>query len=117
LHIHSEDDPRTPFYGGLGPPFPLTGNQVLHPSVNAALSEWVRHNGCNSTATEKEFREPPGHTARQLVYGNCRDGVEVVLWKLTGAVSNREALVGPATQVIDANTEIWRFFCRYALPR
>jgi polyhydroxybutyrate depolymerase len=87
-------------------------------------NELLRHNGCNSTATERDFREMSGHTARQLVYGNCRDGVEVVLWKLTGAghgwpggKSSREALVGPATQVIDANTEIWHFFSRYALPR
>jgi polyhydroxybutyrate depolymerase len=123
LHIHSEDDPRALFQGGLGPPFPLTGTRVLHPSVNATLSEWVRHDGCEPMAIEREFRENAGHTARQLVYSHCRDGVEVVLWKLTGAghgwpgaQSNREALIGPSTQVIDANTEIWRFFSRYALP-
>lgn len=123
LHIHSEDDPRALFQGGLRPPFPLTGTRVLHPSVNAALSEWVSHDGCESTPIEREFRENAGHTARQLVYGNCHDGVEVVLWKLTGAghgwpgsQSNRETLIGPSTHVIDANTEIWRFFSRYALP-
>jgi poly(3-hydroxybutyrate) depolymerase len=46
----------------------------------------------------------------------------VVLWKLTGAghgwpgtESGREALTGPATRVIDANTEVWRFFSRFSL--
>lgn len=124
LHIHSVDDPRALYYGGLGTPFPLTGSRVLHPSVDATLSAWIQRNGCNSTAFEREFRESGGHTARLLVNGNCRDGTEVALWKLTGAGhgwpgarSNMEALLGPATKVIDANTEIWRFFSRFTLPR
>jgi len=124
LHIHSEDDPRALYRGGLGPPFPFTNSRVMHQSVDAMLSAWVQRNGCAPSATEKELRELAGHTARRLVYGNCRDGAEVTLWKLTGAghgwpgaKSNRETLLGPATKVIDANTEIWRFFSRFSLPR
>ncbi|MGH8674398.1 MAG: hypothetical protein ACREVG_08825 [Burkholderiales bacterium] len=60
-----------------------------------------------------------------LAYGNCRNGAEVMLWKLTGAghgwpgaaATIRADLVGPATQVIEANTEIWRFFARFSLVR
>lgn len=124
LHIHSVDDPRALYGGGLGPPFPLTGSRVLHPSVDTALSAWVRRDGCGSTAAEREFRESAGYTARHLVYGNCRDGVEVALWKLAraghgwpGGRPTLEALLGPSTQVIDANTEIWRFFSRFSLRR
>lgn len=124
LHIHSVDDPRALYYGGLGPPFPLTGRRVLHPSVDATLAAWRRRNGCDSTAAEREYRESGGHTARLLVYGNCRDDAEVALWQLTGAGhgwpgtgSKMNALIGPATKVIDANTEIWRFFSRFYLPR
>ena len=122
LHIHSVDDPRALYGGGIGPPFPLTGLRVFHPSVDAALYAWVRRDGCGSTAAEREFRESAGHTARHLVYGNCRDGAEVALWKLTGAGHGwpggrpvLEALLGPSTRVIDANAEIWRFFSRFSL--
>jgi len=85
LHIHSVDDPRALYGGGLGPPFPLTGSRVLHPPVDATLSAWARRDGCGPTAAEQEFRKSAEHTARRLVYGNCRDGVEVALWKLAGA--------------------------------
>lgn len=124
LHIHSIDDPRALYYGGLGPPFPLTGSRVFHPSVDDTLSTWVRFNGCSTTATQEAHLELNGQTATQLVYDHCRDGAEVMLWKITraghgwpGGKSNREALVGPATQVIDANTEVWHFFSRFSLDR
>jgi len=124
LHIHSVDDPRALYRGGLGPPFPLTGSRVLHPAVAATMAAWARRNGCDPTPVEKEAREAGGHTARRLVHGHCRDRAEVALWQLTGAghgwpgaASKREALIGPATQVIDANTEIWNFFARFSLER
>jgi polyhydroxybutyrate depolymerase len=123
LHIHSEDDPRALYRGGLGPPFPMTNSRVLHPAVDATLSAWAKHNGCDPAATEREFKEVGEHTARRMVYGNCRDGAEVALWKLTGAghgwpggAPMLESLVGPSTKVIDANQEIWRFFSRFSLP-
>ncbi|MGJ0515201.1 MAG: extracellular catalytic domain type 1 short-chain-length polyhydroxyalkanoate depolymerase [Methylomicrobium sp.] len=124
LHIHSVDDPRALYHGGLGPPFPLTGMRVLHPSVDTMLSAWIQRNGCDGTATEIAVRESGGHTARLLVYPQCRNEAEVALWKLTGAghgwpgaSPKLERLLGPQTRVIDANTEIWRFFSRFALPR
>lgn len=123
LHIHSVDDPRALYAGGLGPPFPFTGSRVLHPSVDATLAGWVRRNGCTAAPTEEEYRQSGGHSARRIVYARCREGAEVSLRKLTGTghgwpgtVSGREALVGPATTVIDANTEIWKFVSRFSLP-
>jgi len=124
LQIHSADDPRAPYGGGLGPPFPFTDIRVPHPSVEATLSAWVARDGCDSVPADREAREADGHTARLLVYGNCRDGAEVALWRLTGtghgwpgAAPALERLLGPTTRVIDANTEIWRFFSRFSLPR
>ena len=123
MHIHSVDDPRAIFAGGWGPPFPLTTNRVLHPSVEATIAAWAKRDGCVPTPVEKEFRDTVGgHTARRLVYEHCRDGAEVDFWRLTGAghgwpgaMTTRDALVGPATIIIDANTEIWRFLSRFAL--
>jgi len=123
LHIHSVDDPRAIYEGGLGPPFPLTSNRVLHPSVQDTISAWVKLDGCDAVPIEGRQFASGGHTATEQRYSNCQDGAEVVLFKLTGAghgwpggVPMLEGLVGPATQVIDANTEIWRFFSRHTLP-
>jgi polyhydroxybutyrate depolymerase len=124
LHIHGVDDPNAAYAGGLGPPFPFTTWRVLHPSVETTLAAWVKRNGCSPVAVEKEYKKTGGHTAQRLVHENCRDGAEVALWKLTGAghgwpgaVTTREALTGPATGVIDANTEIWRFLSQFELRR
>ena len=122
LHIHSLDDPRAPYGGGLGPPFPFTNSRVLHVGVEATVDAWVKRDGCGAAATPMEARESGGHTARLLVHGGCREGTEVALWKLTGAghgwpgaTPALERLVGPATTVIDANAEIWRFVSRFSL--
>lgn len=124
LHIHSVDDPRALYAGGLGPPFPLTNVRVQHPAVDAMLAAWVRRNGCDEAATQSETRAADGHSARKLVHGHCRDGASVTHWQLTGAGHGwpgappiLEALLGPATHVIDADTEIWRFFVQHALPK
>lgn len=37
MHIHSVDDPRALYAGGLGPPFPMTNSQVFHPNVDEMI--------------------------------------------------------------------------------
>ena len=128
MHIHSVDDPRALYAGGLGPPFPMTNSRVLHPPVEEKLALWARVNGCGAAPVardKREWRSPSGetHTARLLAYPDCR--AETLLWKLTGAghvwpggERDRLArLLGPSTQVIDANQEMWRFFSRHRLSR
>jgi len=58
-----------------------------------------------------------------VIYGPCRDGIEVGLWKLTGAghvwpggageylesLFGSQKILGAPTDVIDANTRIWQF--------
>jgi len=130
LHVHSVDDPRALYQGGLGPPFPFTNVRVRHRPVEETLSEWTAFGGCSATAELREERhgvpgtQTAGHTARLYVYTGCRDGTEVALWKLSGAghvwpggeLNFLPRLLGPGTDVIDANEEIWRFFRRYHLP-
>jgi polyhydroxybutyrate depolymerase len=130
LHVHSIDDPRALYRGGLGPPFPFTNVRVLHRPVEETLSEWAAFGGCNPKAELREERHGAAgtpradHTARLYVYTGCRDGTEVALWQLTGAghvwpggeLDFLPRLLGPGTDVIDANEEIWRFFRRYHLP-
>lgn len=67
-------------------------------------------------------------TATRVTYGPCKDGIEVVLWKLTGAghvwpggasdyldrmLGSQSKILGPPTDVINANTQIWQFLSRY----
>jgi len=128
MHIHSVDDPRALYEGGLGPPFPMTTLRVLHPPVEERVAVWARANGCGAAPEERDKREwqSPGssvHTATRYAWPGCR--AETVLWKLTGAghvwpggeLDHLTRLLGPGTLVIDANEEMWRFFSRHRIPR
>lgn len=128
MHIHSVDDPRALYTGGIGPPFPGTENRVTHAAVPAALALWIRFNGCRLEPTTAEWRRgKPGspeatHTATRLVYAPCSSGADVEHWKLTvaghgwpgGPSPLREQLSGPRTSVVHAAEEIWKFVSRYS---
>lgn len=127
MHIHSVDDGRALYEGGLGPAFPLTNTRVLHSSVDAMIEKWLAFDRCPRTAhVDNPLRGQAGapdaaHTATRYTYAPCRSGTEVVLWKLTGAghvwpggkQNYLRLLLGPGTTVIDANTELWAFFRRF----
>ena len=131
LHIHSVDDRRALFAGGLGPPFPFTDVRVEHPDALEVLQRWAAFEACALPAVETAQRRGAagsvgeGHSATRLEFQGCRDGAEVVLWRLTGAghvwpggqPDFLPRLLGPGTDVIDANEEMWRFFSRFSLPR
>jgi polyhydroxybutyrate depolymerase len=126
LHVHSVDDPRALYGGGLAPPFPGTQNRVTHRAVEPELQKWVALDRCPSESRTVEHRTAPSrgvpdHTATLLVWGPCAGGTEVQLWKLTGAghgwpgghVQLPEKIMGPETVVIDAALEVWRFVSRF----
>ena len=123
LHIHSVDDPRALYAGGLGPPFPRSNVRVQHAPVEASLALWASANGCAAVMAPGERREWNGHGATLFTYPGCR--VEVLLWKLSGPghvwpggePDYLPRLLGPGTAVIDANEEMWRFFSRHRLPQ
>ena len=130
LHIHSVDDPRALYNGGLGPPFPLTTNRVDHVAVETVLATWAENNGCGAEAEVVEFHQAqadegePAQTATRLVFPDCSLGGEVEHWRLTGAghvwpggePGYLQTILGKSTGVIDANREMWEFFGRFALP-
>ena len=126
MHIHSVDDPRALYTGGLGQPFPMTKSQVFHPNIDQMIAKWVQHNGCAlepTIADRRSDRDGRGHQATKYVYDKCRNGAEVILWKLTGAghvwpggkQKVMERILGPSTDIIDANREMWNFFSRFSL--
>lgn len=118
LHIHSVDDPRAPYRGGLN----QTGRFVIpHRDVEAQLERWRTNNLCQQTRELLEERKWQGHTAALYAWRDCAQGHEVALWKLTGAGHGwpggrrqlPERIVGPETHVIDASEEVWAFFERF----
>jgi polyhydroxybutyrate depolymerase len=119
LHVHSADDPRALYDGGLGPRFPF-GVRVAHPPVAVALDDWVVRNGCAKHPLRQEMRtdDASGHTATHFTYAGCTPGAPIELWKLTGAghvwpgareLRFGQALLGPATRVLDADALAWGF--------
>jgi len=127
LHIHSVDDPRALYTGGVGPPFPFTSVHVTHRAVEPELAHWIGHNGCPPEARAAERRTTPSrgsgpdHTATLLVWAPGAADAEVQLWKLTGAGHGwpggpsqlPERLMGPDTSAINAAEEAWRFLSRF----
>lgn len=130
MHIHSTDDPRALYNGGLGPPFPFTDARTMHPNVEQVLTQWRKFDECpakpevGATLNGKSDSPDDGNTATEYVWGPCASGTEVVLWKLTGSGhvwpgGTRDfypRLLGRGTRVIDANRQMWRFFQRFTLP-
>jgi polyhydroxybutyrate depolymerase len=124
LQIHSVDDPRALYNGGLGPPFPGTDNRVMHQPVQEGLNRWITANGCRTMADTVESKRDGAQTATLLVWRGCRGGAEVAHWKLTGsghgwpgesAPPGGEGMAGPQTRLIRAADEIWRFVSRFSL--
>jgi polyhydroxybutyrate depolymerase len=131
LHIHSVDDPRALYEGGLGPPFPFFGGQVFHQPVVDGLESWRVRNGCAANpqiVAELEGQVGTvneGHTAQKLVWGPCASGASVIHWRLTGTGHGwpgrilspvREELVGGSTTLLSAPEEAWSFLREYTLP-
>jgi polyhydroxybutyrate depolymerase len=130
LHIHSVDDPRALYRGGLGPPFPLTRRRVEHPPLEKTLAYWIERNGCSPTPVIVERRRGSrgtrwaSHTAERLVWEAAPDGAPLEHWRLHGPGhgwpggdrSPVDGLIGPWTGVISAAEEIWAFLSRFRRP-
>jgi polyhydroxybutyrate depolymerase len=129
LQIHSVDDPRALYNGGLGPPFPGTDNQVFHQPAQAGLNRWISADGCSPTVDTTDVRvgapgtPNAGHTATKLVWRPCAGGSEVAHWKLTVAghgwpgdspPAGGEPLAGPQTTIVRAADEVWAFVSRFS---
>lgn len=129
MHIHSTDDPRALYYGGLGPPFPFTNNRVMHPNVETMLAQWRAFDKCPKdaqvapTISGKPGSPDEGITATEYTWSPCVAATEVVFWKFTGSghvwpggEQRYPKLLGRGTDLIDANQVMWRFFSKFSLP-
>jgi len=121
LAIHSVDDPRALYAGGLGPPFPGTSVRSSHRPAMEGLEKWSKHNLCLPLTRVVESRAgrsgdtPQGATL--IEWRNCAAGARVAHWKLTGvghgwpgtAPRGRDEIIGTPTTLINAAEEVWRF--------
>jgi polyhydroxybutyrate depolymerase len=125
LHIHSVDDPRALYAGGVSETF---GREIRHRPVDRGIERWRVADGCPPAAAVLDARRRPAeggaiHTATLLSWAPCAGGSEVRLWKLTGAGHGwpgappvlPERVMGPHTDVISAAEEIWAFLGRFSL--
>lgn len=113
LHIHARDDDHVLFGGGAGPnAFRDESKVMTFVSVPETMSRWVQRDHC--TAPPQRTLDKPG--AYCEAYGSCSGGSRVQLcvtetgghsWP--GAASVRRGKE-PASQALDANDVIWRFF-------
>jgi polyhydroxybutyrate depolymerase len=128
LDIHSFDDPRALYAGGVGPPFPGTDIRVTHPPTLEALERWIVHDGCPAESRQADERHTRAgarvQTATLLVHEPCASGAVVAHWRLSGVGHGwpgshsalPERIMGPDTTVIDAGQEVWRFVRRFSRP-
>eukprot|EP00045_Choanoeca_perplexa_P016499 m.223901 g.223901 ORF g.223901 m.223901 type:complete len:365 (+) comp17276_c0_seq2:108-1202(+) len=139
LHIHSKDDPLVLYDGGKPKSTCLNRKPRDYPAAHDVLAKWVRHN--NGLPDDEAILKPaPLGTHREAVIGqlkhtsdhmmwpahnNCGDIEHIVLsgaghqWpSASGSALPRwlERYCGPPTTIVDANTEIWQFCKRFALP-
>ena len=124
LAIHSADDTRALYGGGMGPAFPGTNTRSSHRPVMDALEQWRTTNGCSPTPVTRDTRTRAAtggtevQSATYIVWEGCVAGAPVAHWKLTNVghawpgntdLGRRADLVGPETTIIDSAEEIWRF--------
>ena len=121
LAIHSVDDPRALYAGGLGPAFPGTTVRSSHRPVMEGLEKWSRRNMCHATTRVVEsYAGRSGdtlQTATLIEWNVCAAGGRVAHWKLTGvghgwpgtAPRGRDEIIGTPTTLINAAEEMWRF--------
>ena len=124
MEFHSINDPIAK-WGGVDGKY----------SVMSGIDKWVKADGCaphphdGRTIVGAAGTVSAGESATRVSYTGCRDGTEVVLWRLTGsghvwpgsplkgtATTHILTGVGRGTTLVNADQLMWQFFERYSLP-
>ncbi len=131
MAFNSVDDPLLHYSGGYGKGVrSLFHRNLGNPGVEKGLAKWREFDGCPSepqtapTLDGESGTNNAGITVTRYSWDPCKDGVEIVLWKFTGAghvwpggIQNRfERVLGRSTDLVDANEQMWRFFSKFELP-
>jgi polyhydroxybutyrate depolymerase len=132
LTFHGELDPILLFNGGIGDVLGsiLGGKKPVAQELPKAqldgdgypknVRTWAKSNGCQAEPTDSDLTP----TVMLRTYSCPADGATefVILkdgghtWPGTQFSKGLERIMGPTDESIDANTIIWKFFQRFALP-
>lgn len=120
--INGTDDPLVPYDGGQIRVFGKNRGTVL--STQETISFWVSRNRCDRSVNVQEWVgvvRDDGTRVRRIGYSGCRDGADVVLFRVDGGGHTwpgghqylGEWLVGRTSRDINACDEIWSFFAAF----
>ena len=119
LIINGTEDPVVPFNGGDVSFLSLKTGKVI--SVADTVKFWVGKNGCPAAPETVQLPHlNPNDSTSTIVerYTDCRDGTEVVLYKVNGGGHTwpggqqymSEKLIGQTSRDFNATETIWQFF-------
>lgn len=126
LVMNGTQDPLVPYQGGkITLPWSATRGAII--GTESAVGKWADHNGCRSvpvTADLPDRDSGDGTSVRRLTYADCRDGTEVVLYRIEGGGHTwpggvqylPRRVIGKLSRDIDATEIIWGFFRHHAKP-
>ena len=128
--FNSLDDRYVPYNGRVGLLGRLSHKTAYPsvPSVDEEVARWRSFDGCpRDPQVAPALKGAPsspdeGKSATRYEWGPCAGGTRIVLWKLAGSghvwpgAGLNVVWLGPATQVINANDQMWQFFHNFSVP-
>lgn len=119
LIINGTEDPLVPFEGGDVSFLSLKRGKVI--SVADTVEFWVSKNGCPATPKIEQLPHINADDSTSTVvesYSGCRDGSEVMLYKVIGGGHTwpggpqymSEKIIGTTSRDFNATEVIWQFF-------
>lgn len=119
IHFHGTADENAPIKGGKGKG--VSGTDFY--SVEHSITAWIKANGCEEkpVVTKLPDKTDDGMTVQKKVFGNGKNGAEVVLIEIEGGSHTwpgREPtlrILGKSTQDISANDLMWEFFEKHPM--
>jgi len=119
LVINNVDDPIVPWEG-----IELKNGTLI--SVPSTVRYWVTHNNCSSSPiiTWEPDKDPQdGTRVRREVYGQGKEGTEVILYAIEGGGHTwpggqpylPERIIGKTSRDISACEVIWEFFKKHSI--
>jgi polyhydroxybutyrate depolymerase len=126
LMMNGTQDPLVHYQGGnITLPWGTTRGAII--STESAVAKWVDHNDCRAESVTVDLpdKDPAdGTRVKRLSYTGCREGTEVVLYRIEGGGHTwpgglqylPKRLIGNMSYDIDATEIIWEFFKRHPKP-
>jgi len=117
MQMHSIDDPQRLYKGDSKIKFPF--GREKYSGVADVIEQWAGFNQCKENYKVARSivgglgTNYAGQKANLIIYSDCEQGAEVSLWQLQGVMHEWPGAES-ATQLININKEILRFFSRFS---